>query len=95
MAANKLETSESVTMNQSNNSIYNVNISIPYGVEYVPYMNDMLRMITIQIILQLMLSLRQGSIGVLFSWTLIEVVLYVILGCSMYWLVVRNLITFS
>lgn len=81
--------------NTENQSLYNVNISLPYGVEYVDYMNDMIRMVTIQIVVQLMLSLKNQSLGMLFSTNMIEVIFYVILGCSLYWLVVKNLITFT
>jgi hypothetical protein len=66
-------------------------VDIP-EIEYIPYAEDMARMVCIQVVLQIMLVL-QGAAQL--DSMFIALVLYMMLGVSVYWLVVKRLITFS
>jgi hypothetical protein len=70
---------------------------LPYVVkvprsEYVQYCDDLLRIATIQAMLQFMFMLR-GSSG--FDAEFLELVLYILAGVSMYWLVVKRVLKFA
>lgn len=67
-----------------------VQIDIPQ-IEYIPYVEDILRMVCIQVVLQLMLAL-QGSGGL--DATFFALILYMMLGVSVYWLIVKRVISF-
>jgi hypothetical protein len=66
-------------------------IDIP-EIEYIPYAEDMARMACIQVVLQIMLVL-QGAAQM--DSMFIALVLYMMLGVSVYWLVVKRLIAFA
>ena len=60
--------------------------------EYVPFCQDLMRVVCIQIVVQFMMMLR-GSTG--FDAEFLELVLYILAGVSMYWLVLRKVVVFS
>lgn len=66
-------------------------IDVPKS-EYVPYCDDLLRVVTIQTIIQFMLMLRGTSC---FDSEFLELVLYVLAGVSMYWLILRKVVVFT
>lgn len=64
------------------------------GPEYVPLVQDVLRMTCIQAMIQVMVSLGSGGagLGALFTSEFALLLIYVILGVMLYWLVVRRIV---
>jgi hypothetical protein len=60
--------------------------------DYIPFLEDLARMITIQIVLQFMLFVQSPSSNPFFDVRFIQVLLYIILGVSVYWLVLKKLV---
>ena len=58
-------------------------------------MDDVTRMITLQVIIQLMLSLRDNNEYPFFSQTFFELLFYIVLGLMTYWLIIRKVIKIS
>lgn len=65
------------------------------GMDYVPMVNDVMRMVCIQLAIQVMLVLADptGSTS-LFSADFVLLVVYITLGVMLYWLTVRKLFVF-
>ena len=61
--------------------------------EYIPIAEDIIRMVLIQITIQLLLSF--GGESQFFTSYFILSVIYIVLGICLYWLVFKKLITFS
>lgn len=72
--------------------LYQINISEKIGNEYIPMINDLVRMIILQVTVQFMLFLRNPTENSLFDTGFIEILLYIILGLCVYWLVFKRLI---
>jgi heme/copper-type cytochrome/quinol oxidase subunit 4 len=75
-------------------TLYTLDISEKLGSdEYIPAVDDVTRMVVIQIIVQLMFYLNDPSENEFFTETFFATLLYIVLGISVYWLVVKKLIT--
>jgi hypothetical protein len=72
-------------------TLIDLEVSSYLGDEYIPLLNDLSRMITLQIIIQLMLSLRDPEEYPFFSQHFFELLFYIILGLMTYWLVIKKL----
>lgn len=72
-------------------TLVDLEVSSYLGDEYLPLLNDLSRMITLQIIIQLMLSLRDPEEYPFFSQHFFELLFYIILGLMTYWLVIKKL----
>ena len=64
------------------------------GPDFVPMANDVVRMVCIQVSIQLMLVLAGGNMRFL-STDFLLLVFYIALGVMLYWLAVRKLIVFT
>jgi hypothetical protein len=65
-------------------------IDIP-EIEYIPFVEDLVRMVCIQVVLQIMLVLQgAASMDAMFF----ALVLYVMLGVAVYWLILKRLVSF-
>lgn len=73
-------------------AFYVLPITTLFGSEYVPFAEDLLRMVTIQCVIQLMLFLQSPSFAVLFSPAFFELIFYVVLGVSVYWLLLKKVV---
>jgi hypothetical protein len=74
------------------NSIFELNVSKVIDREMLVTLDDILRAIVIQIIVQFM----SAASGFMFSPALFaQTVLYTILGIGVYWLVVRKVVAFK
>lgn len=62
--------------------------------EYVDLINDILRMVTIQVMLQFLYSVNTPDSS-FFSVDFFLLLLYIVLGVCVYWLVIKKLITFK
>ena len=84
------------TTTTTSTSFYLLNISNRLGgEEYVHMCNDFLRMVAIQTTLQLMVFLSNPSETAFISAEFILVLIYILIGLSLYWLVLRKLVTFK
>jgi hypothetical protein len=74
-------------------ALYKVNVSSLFGEEYIGFFNDAVRMVLLQLTVQLMFYF---SVEDAMFWTdsFILLVLYTILGVSLYWLVFRKSVQF-
>lgn len=73
-------------------SLYTIKISDNFGNEFIPFINELIKMITIQFLIQFMLFLKNPKFDVLFNIEFLEILIYIILGLSLYWFAIKKLI---
>jgi uncharacterized membrane protein SirB2 len=78
--------------NKEGNALVDLDVSKNIGNEYVPLVDDTLRMVTLQVVIQFMLSLRDSNEFSMFSESFFELLFYIVLGLMFYWLVMRKLV---
>ena len=66
---------------------------LPFEKEYLPLINDIIRMAVIQITAQLMYSTRNSTN--FFSKNFIQMLSFILLGITVYWLIIRKIIIFT
>ena len=71
-------------------NLYTFNLQIHQ--KYIPMINDMIRMFTIQFITQLLISISNPSIK-LFNTVFLSTTFFILFGVLFYWVVVKNAIT--
>jgi hypothetical protein len=62
--------------------------------EYIPYFEDLIRMLIIQISIHVMMCSNRDDMP-LFSFEFLELFLYLIIGISLYWLLFKKLVKIS
>ena len=72
-------------------SIYNYFIPI----EYRSPINDVIRMITLQVTTNFLICLSKGNYREFLGKDFIQTLIFIILGIGLYWLVIRKIITFG
>ena len=81
-----------------NSSIFNPNtlfkISQYVDKEYIEYIEDLIKILLIQINLRFMYFMKNPNENVFFTYDIIEMLLYVIIGVSVYWLIIKKIIHF-
>lgn len=65
-------------------------VDVPYK-EYIPMLDDMLRVVCIQVAIQLMLFASGES--QFFTAEFVMLVIYIVLGVALYWLVAKKLLS--
>ena len=88
---NKLDKVKEEPVLVKSDTLIDLEVSSVLGDEYIPLINDLSRMITLQVIIQLMLSMRDPVEYPFFSQHFFELLFYIVLGLITYWLVVRKL----
>jgi|TARA_E500000178_G_C16538911_1_gene537859 hypothetical protein len=78
--------------NKEGDALVDLKVSETIGDEYVPLADDTLRMLTLQIIIQFMLSLRDSKQYSMLNEGFFELLFYIVLGLMFYWLVIRKLV---
>jgi hypothetical protein len=76
-------------------AVWNVNVSDLIGKENVPFLNDVIRMLALQVVIQMMLHVTDP---VRYSFTdgdFIVLAMFIVVAVSAYWLVLRRLVEFS
>lgn len=81
-------------MKKENRAYFVIDISNKIGAEYIPMIEDMCRMVTIQVMIQLMVFLSNPTMG-LATAEFFLLTMYVVLGVAMYWLVFKNVVRFA
>jgi len=79
-------------MSSNFKSVFNFDISNFIDKEYLPYIDDLSRMIIIQVIIQFMYFSKNPSSNSFFSLDFIELCLYIIIAVSVYWLIFKKLV---
>ena len=75
---------------QKNISVYQFKIDK----EYKEYIDDLVRMATIQVIVNMMFYVTNPMDNKMFSQMFAKTLLFILLGVSVYWLILRKLILF-
>lgn len=92
--ASELGAADGIPSTTGQNSLLRVDIGEAFGSDFVPMANDIVRMVCIQVSIQVMLVLA-GASGVRFlSADFLLLVFYIALGVMLYWLAVRKLVVF-
>jgi hypothetical protein len=76
-------------------SLYEIKISEHIDDEYIPYFEDLVRMVTLQIVLQFMYYIRDPEHNSFMTLDFFELLMYIILGVSVYWLLFKKVIRLS
>ena len=63
--------------------------------EYLPLINDVIRMSVIQIVAQLLFVMANPSQKSMFSETFIQTLFFLLIGIAVYWLIIRKVITIN
>jgi uncharacterized membrane protein SirB2 len=72
-------------------SLYVVNVP---NKEYVEFINDIVRMVTIQVMIQFLFSINSEGVA-FFSVDFFLLLLYIVLGVCVYWLIVKRFVMFK
>lgn len=76
--------------------LFPIHVSHHVGSDVAPLGNDVLRMICIQLAIQLMLALSDPSgVGSVFTTEFILLIVYITLGAMLYWLAIRRIVAFT
>jgi len=78
--------------NTDGEALVDLDVTTLVGDEYVPLVNDTMRMLTLQVIIQFMLMLRSPKEYSILSESFFELLFYIVLGLMTYWLVIRKLV---
>lgn len=60
--------------------------------EYIPYVEDLIRIVILQVVIQFMYFVKDPSNNDLFSINLLELIIYISIGVSVYWLIFKKLV---
>jgi len=74
------------------NSLLEVNVTKMIEKEYVPYIEDVIRMVILQLTINFMYFSKDPTNNAFFTLEFFELVLYIIIGVSVYWLIFKKLI---
>lgn len=85
---------ETNSVEATSQSVYRVDITRILGKEYVGMFNDMARFMIIQFAIQIMLVTMDPSHYSIFSKEFVILLLFVIIGVSLYWLVFKKIVLF-
>ena len=73
-------------------SLYSINIP---NKDYIEFIKDIARMITIQITIQFLLFINDPNAINFFSVDFILMLVYIVLGICVYWLIIKKLVLFK
>ena len=72
--------------------LYGLDVTTHLGKEYVPFIEDVSRILIIQIIFQIMLLFKNPMNFGLFDGDFIESLFYLAIGVCVYWLIFKRLV---
>lgn len=73
----------------ASNSLFRIRLGIP--MEYMPMINDLLRMSCIQLVAQYMFYMVNSEANPFFSVMFVQTICFLLLGVLVYWLIVTKL----
>jgi len=77
-------------LNNNDNSLFRFNLNIDK--EYIPMINDIIRLTVIQLVAQLLFFMTNPTRNPLFSDIFIQTLFYLLIGIVVYWLIIRKII---
>jgi hypothetical protein len=83
---------EILKFDDNSTSIYSFDVTNKMGYIFVPFFNDTIRMLTIQIIIQFMFFMKDSDENPFLSEYFIEMIFYILLGLIFYWFIVRKIL---
>jgi hypothetical protein len=63
--------------------------------EYLPLINDIIRMSVIQIVAQFLFVLSNPSQNSMFGETFIQTLFFLLIGIAVYWLIIRKVVVIN
>jgi hypothetical protein len=63
--------------------------------EYIPVINDVLRMMAIQIVAQILFVMSSKTKEKFFNEVFVQTLFFIVIGVLAYWLIIRKLIVFQ
>ena len=60
--------------------------------EYIPFAEDLVRMVVLQFVVQMMYFFKDPLRCTLFTFEFVELLLYAVVGVSVYWLVFKKVV---
>ena len=75
-------------------ALFTVDVTSLVGAEYVPLAVDVVRMVCLQLTIQLMWYMSSPQDEPFFSADFVILLMYVVLGVLLYWLAARRLVAF-
>ena len=79
-------------MDTSSSSLYTVNFQRK---EYLELVNDIVRMVTIQLTIQFLFYINSPSTSEFFAVDFVFMLIYLVLGVCVYWLIIKKLVLFK
>ena len=76
-------------------SIFQINVTKHLGHDYVPMMNDIVRFVSIQVVIQMLLFTMNNNAFPLFSTDFLLLLAFIVLGVLLYHLVIQRLVVFA
>jgi hypothetical protein len=74
--------------------VLNLSLSNHIDKEYIPYIEDVIRLLIIQFTIHIMMCSNRGNIP-FFSFEFFELLIYIIIGVSFYWLLFKKVVKIS
>jgi hypothetical protein len=84
--------SNSLNFNHNFKTLFKYQLSNHIDKEYIPYIEDVVRMLLLQSTIQFMYFIKDPANNKMFTFDFIELILYVIIGVSVYWLVFKKMV---
>lgn len=78
----------------SGDSLWTVRISDYVGSDFVPLVHDIVRLVCIQFSIQILYCMNGGNSS-LFSSDFLLMLIYIVLGATLYWLVATKVVRFE
>jgi hypothetical protein len=72
--------------------VYEINISNKIGEDYLPMIDDISRLLVLQLVIHLMYFLRNPYEYNFIDFNFFELIIYIIMGSCVYWLLFKRLI---
>lgn len=82
-------------MKKEQRTYFVLDLSSKIGADYIPMIEDMCRMVTIQVMIQVMVFLSNPGSTMVATGEFFLLTMYVVLGVAMYWLVFKKVVSFE
>ena len=76
-------------------AVWDVNVSDVIGKDNVPFLNDVVRMLALQIVIQMLLHVTDPERYSFTDGDFVVLAMFIVVAVSAYWLVLRRLVDFT
>lgn len=87
-----MEALTSALSTEDGSAVWSLDLSGLVGKEYIPFVQDVVRMVCIQFTIQLLYHLNAPSGASFFTSDFVMLLVYIVLGVMLYWLVLRKVV---